>query len=85
MQAKLSELQAKKTTGKRLVTTPEMTKTIDEFQKQSASMRAERREIRRSLREEIDRLETHLLVINLLATPLFLGVFGFWFYNSRRK
>ncbi len=85
VQAKLSELQGKKGTGNRLVTTPEMTKTIDEFQKQSAAMRAERREIRRSLREEIDRLENHLLVINLLATPLLLGVFGFWFYHSRRK
>ena len=33
----------------------------------------------------IDRLENRLLVLNLLATPLLVGVFGFWFYRNRKK
>ena len=85
VQTKLSELQGKKGEGNRLVATPEMAKAIEDFQKQQAAMRGERREIRRALREDIDRLENKLLVINLLATPLLVGVFGLWFYRSRRK
>jgi len=37
------------------------------------------------LREDIDRLENKLLVINLLASPVLIGVFGLWFYRSRKK
>ena len=84
VQTKLSELQGKKGEGSRLVATPEMTKAIEDFQKQQATMRGERRQIRRALREDIDRLENTLLVINLLATPLLVGAFGVWF-NQRRK
>ena len=85
VQTKLSELQGKKGEGNRLVATPEMAKAIDDLQKQQAKMRGERREIRRALREDIDRLENRLLVLNLLATPVLVGVFGFWFYRNRRK
>ena len=85
VQTKLGELQGKKGEGNRLVTTPEMTKAIEDFQKQQATIRGERREIRRALREDIDRLENKLLVVNLLATPLLVGAFGVWFYRSRKK
>ena len=84
VQTKLAELQGKKTEGNRLVASPEVAKAIEDFQKQSAEMRGERREIRRALREDIDALENRLLVINLLASPLLVGAFGFWFYRSRR-
>ena len=85
VQKKLSEIQGKKGEGNRLVATPEMSKAIEDFQKQQATIRGERREIRRRLREDIDALENKLLVINLLATPLLVGVFGLWFYRSRKK
>ncbi len=84
VQSKLTELQGKKTEGNRLVASPEVAKAIEDFQKQSAQMRGERREIRRALREDIDALENKLLVINLLASPLLVGAFGFWFYRSRK-
>jgi ABC-type uncharacterized transport system involved in gliding motility auxiliary subunit len=85
VQSKLGELQSKKGEGNRLIATPEMAKAIEEFQKQQASMRAERREIRRALREDIDALENRLLVVNLLATPLAVGAFGLWFSRNRKK
>ena len=85
VQKKLSEIQGKKGEGNRLVATPEMSKAIEDFQKQQATIRGERREIRRRLREDIDALENKLRVINLLATPLLVGVFGLWFYRSRKK
>jgi ABC-type uncharacterized transport system involved in gliding motility auxiliary subunit len=85
VQTKLTELQGKKGEGNRLVATPEMAKAIEDFQKQQAAMRGERREIRRALREDIDALENRLLVVNLLATPLLVGAFGVWFYRNRKK
>jgi ABC-type uncharacterized transport system involved in gliding motility auxiliary subunit len=84
VQSKLSALQAKRNDGGRLVATPEMQKTIDDFRNQEAAMNGERREIRRALREDIDALENRLLVINLFATPLLVGCFGLWFYRARR-
>jgi ABC-type uncharacterized transport system involved in gliding motility auxiliary subunit len=84
VQTKLSELQGKSPDGGRLVATPEVLKTIEEFQAQELALRRERRDIRRSLREGIDALETRLLLINLLASPVLLGAFGLWFAYRRR-
>ena len=85
VQTQLSQLQGKKTEGNRLVASPEVTKAIEDFQKQSATLRGERREIRLALREGIDALENRLLVANLLASPLLVVAFGLWFQRSRRK
>jgi ABC-type uncharacterized transport system involved in gliding motility auxiliary subunit len=85
VQKQLTELQGKKGEGNRLIATPEMAKAIENFQKQQATIRSERREIRLKLRESIDALENKLLVINLLSTPLLVGVFGVWFYRNRKK
>jgi len=85
VQGKLNQLQGKAGETKSLVVSPEVQKAIEDFQKQEAAMRGERREIRRALREDIDRLENVLLVTNLLASPVLVGVFGLWFYRRRRK
>jgi ABC-type uncharacterized transport system involved in gliding motility auxiliary subunit len=85
VQGKLAELQGKTAEGGKLLATPEATRAIEDFQKQAAAMRAERRGIRLALREGIDALENRLLVINLLATPLLVIAFGLWFYRRRRS
>lgn len=85
VQGKLSELQGKSPDGGRLVATPEVMKEIEKFQAEELQMRRERRDIRRSLREGIDALETKLLVINLLATPVLLGAFGLVFAHLRKR
>lgn len=84
VQGELGKLQTQKGEGNRLVASPELAKKIEEFQKQQATLRGERREIRRALREDIDLLESKLLIVNLLATPLLVAVFGIWFYRSRK-
>lgn len=85
VQSKLSELQSKSSENGRLVATPEMQKTIDEFREQEAAMRSERRDIRRSLRVEIDRLENALLAANLALPVVLVGTFGLWFRSHRRR
>jgi ABC-type uncharacterized transport system involved in gliding motility auxiliary subunit len=85
VEGQLTELEGKKTEGGRLVATPEMTKAIEDFRRQQVKLRAERREIRKSLREDIEALENRLLILNLLATPVLVGGFGLWFYYRRRQ
>ena len=85
MQSKLSSLQAKRTDSGRLVATPEMQAEILRFQKDEAAIRGEQREIRRTLREDVDTLGRRLLWVNLLTTPLLVGVFGLWFARLRRR
>ena len=85
VQTKLTELQGQKSEGNRLVASPEIAKAIEDFQKQSASLRAQRREIRRALREDIDALGNRLLIVNLLAAPLLVCAVGLWFQRSRRR
>ncbi|MDD3180284.1 MAG: Gldg family protein [Opitutaceae bacterium] len=85
VEAKLTELQGKKSEGTRLVASPEMTKTIEDFQKQQSVMRAERRQIRAALRENIEALQNRLLLANLLTMPLLVGAFGVWFFTRRGR
>ncbi|HUJ42958.1 MAG TPA: GldG family protein [Opitutaceae bacterium] len=85
VEGQLTELEGKKTEGGRLVATPEVTKAIEDFRLQQVKLRAERREIRKSLREGIEALENRLLLLNLFATPVLVGGFGLWFYYRRRK
>ena len=82
---KLSALQEQKSGTKNLITSPEVQKSIDDFQKQEVEMQHQRREIRLALRQGIDALGNRLLLVNLLASPLLVCVFGAWFYRSRRK
>ena len=84
VQGKLAELQGKKSEGGRLLASPEAERAIEDFQKQAAALRGERRSIRRALREGIDSLENTLLVINLLGSPLLVCGFGLWVYARRR-
>jgi hypothetical protein len=48
-------------------------------------MRGERREIRKALREDIERLENGLLVGNLLAPIILVGAVGFVVHRRRRR
>jgi ABC-type uncharacterized transport system involved in gliding motility auxiliary subunit len=85
VEKQLTELEGKKSVGGRLVATPEITRAIDDFRRQQVTLRAERREIRKSLREGIEALGNRLLILNLLGTPVLVVGFGLWFYYRRRK
>jgi ABC-type uncharacterized transport system involved in gliding motility auxiliary subunit len=85
VQSQLTELEGKKTEGGRLIATPEIARSIEDFRRQQAKLRGERREIRKSLREGIAALQNRLLLLNLFATPALVGGFGVWFYYRRRK
>jgi len=85
IQSRLAELQGKQTDKSRLVSSPEVTKAVEDFQKQETGLRSERRNIRLALRKGIDALGNYLLAINLILSPAVLCGFGFWFQQSRKK
>jgi molecular chaperone GrpE (heat shock protein) len=70
-----------------LVLTPEQQAEIDKFRKEMVSTRAELRNVRRGLREDIEKLETTMRVVNIAAMPL--GVIGaalvIWVIRSVRR
>jgi len=85
VQAKLTELQGKKSEGNRLVATPEIAKAIADFQVQEARMRAERRQVRAAFRADIELLEHTLLILNLTAPVALVAGFGLWFRHRRHS
>ena len=83
--ARLNELLSEHRGGGTIILTPEMQAVIDDNREQQALRKAERREIRRELRQGIERLGYTVGAINLLWAPFFLVVFGTFFGRVRRN
>ncbi|MFT3830297.1 MAG: Gldg family protein [Opitutaceae bacterium] len=85
VQQHLSELLQNQKDQTRLVATPEMQTEIEKFRVEEAAMKSERRAIRLSLREGIERLQNTLIALNLLALPALVAIGGIWFFQRRTK
>ncbi len=85
IQRNLNELQTRQREEGRLVASPEIRETIEDFRIQEAGMRAERREIRRKLREDVERLKLGLTAFNLVTMPLLTGIGGLAFFVVRTQ
>lgn len=87
-QNNLRELQQREQDAGKLVASPEVQAAIEKFREEEASMRAERRNIRQQLRADIESLKVKLSMLNLLAIPVLIGLFGIVFFmrrNSRQR
>lgn len=82
VQGKLNELNAGPG-GPGSGLSPEQLGQIKSFQEVEKQTRAELREIRKLLRQDIDREKTWLTLVNLLLVPLLLVGFAAWVYRSR--
>jgi ABC-type uncharacterized transport system involved in gliding motility auxiliary subunit len=88
IQQELNKLVQEQNSAQQLVATPEMREAIEKYRAQEASARAERRTVRRQLREGIEGLQNRLTIANLLLVPvglIALGVYYFLSRHSRRK
>ena len=85
IQESLRELQTRQGDQRLLVAGPEMTQAINNFQEQEAKFLAQRREIRKKLREDIENLNNTLALLNLTIVPALIGLFGIWFFIRRNK
>ena len=79
----ISELQRSNTDTNSIVLTPEVRKQLLKFKEQEAQIMSRRREIRKELREDIERLDSMLAGVNLLVVPLIIGIFGVNFFRKR--
>ena len=71
--------------SKGLIITPEMQREIEKFQKEAEALGEQRRQIRRGLTEEVSALGRRLAIYNLLVGPLLAGLFGLYYFLSRRR
>lgn len=84
-QARLNELQRAKSDDQKLILSEDQKKEIATFRKQEFETRKELREVRKSLRREIDRLGFKVKAVNMAAVPLAVAVFGLAYGLRRRK
>jgi ABC-type uncharacterized transport system involved in gliding motility auxiliary subunit len=88
-QQRLTQLQTQQGDAQTggLVLTPEQQAEVDKFRKEMVSTRAELRNVKRGLREDIEKLDTTMRVVNIAAMPL--GVIGaalvIWGIRSVRR
>ena len=84
-QQRLNELQRTKDKSQRSVLSPEQQAEIVRFKKQEADAKRELREVRKSLRRDIDSLETRIKWINIAGMPLLVTAGGMALALFKRK
>lgn len=86
LQKKLGDMQSQRTDGNRFVMNAEQQSEINRFRDEERQVKKRRREVRKSLREDIEKLGHQVVAANMLFVPLaasFLGL-GLFMRRSRR-
>ena len=84
-QQQLSELQAKKEPGQKLILSPEQQTKIAEFQKKQRDTQKELRELRKNLRGDIESMENTLKWTNIAAMPAIVVIAGLSVFFVRKQ
>ena len=84
-QSKLQELQAGKGTDQQFILSPEQQEAIANFRKEEVRVRKELKEVRKSLRRDVEHLGVWVKVINIALMPLLVSIAGVTFGLYRRK
>lgn len=83
LQKKLNDLQAQRTDGNRYAMTPQQQTEIERFRAEERDVKVRRREVRKNLREDIERLGSRLVAMNLLLVPAACTAFGLGVFARR--
>ena len=86
-QARLAELERSKDAGQQFILTPEQQEEIKAFRLKEAAAKKELKEVRKTLRREVDALEQRVKWANILAMPLVVAAAGLLmaFLRHRRQ
>jgi ABC-type uncharacterized transport system involved in gliding motility auxiliary subunit len=86
-QARLAALAQSQDPAQQLILTPEQEAEIKAFRAKEAAAKKELKEVRKTLRREVESLEQRVKWINILAMPLLVAVGGLIiaFYRHRRQ
>lgn len=86
IESKLKNLQTKETTeGKTVILTGKQREAIENFRRESISIRKELRSVQLALRRDIDRLDANLKVINIGLMPAVIIIFALSLGWVRRR
>lgn len=85
LQKKLQELQAQRTDGNRMMLSSAQQAEIANFRDAERKARQRRREVRKSLREDVEALGRRLMAANLLFVPLATSLFGVGVFVRRSR
>jgi len=83
-QRQLNELQAQKDDRQQFILSDQQRKAIEGFRKREFEIKQELKEVRKSLRRDIERLGIQVKVINIALMPLLVALAGI-VYGVRRK
>jgi ABC-type uncharacterized transport system involved in gliding motility auxiliary subunit len=84
-EAKLTELQSKRNDQSSIMLSPEQEAELKNFTAEKTRVRKELRETERGLDVDINRLNSHLKIINIAIAPLIVAVAGFFILSLRRR
>jgi ABC-type uncharacterized transport system involved in gliding motility auxiliary subunit len=85
LQKKLNELQAQRSDGSRLNLTAEQQREIETFRGEELDLRRKLRQVRRNLREDVEKLGKRLLTANMTVVPLAISGFGIAVFMRRSR
>lgn len=75
-QSRLAELERSKDAGQQFILTPEQQEEIKAFRQKEAAAKKELKDVRKTLRREVDALEQRVKWTNILAMPLLVAAAG---------
>jgi ABC-type uncharacterized transport system involved in gliding motility auxiliary subunit len=84
-QQRINSLQQNKEQGQRFILSPEQQQEIERFRKEESTAKKELKEVRKSLRRDIDSLENRLKWVNIAGMPFLVTVTGVSLAFFKRK
>jgi chromosome segregation ATPase len=86
-QGRLAQLEMNKEAGQQFILTPEQQAEIKSFRKKEAETKKELKDVRKTLRREVEALEQRVKWTNILAMPLLVAAAGCLIavYRHRRQ
>lgn len=85
LQAKLSKLEGARIEGNRVVLSEAQSGEIQRFREEEVNVRKRLREVRKNLREDIERLGRKLIALNMLGVPSLVAGFGLFVFVRRAR
>jgi ABC-type uncharacterized transport system involved in gliding motility auxiliary subunit len=83
-QAKLNELQKRKSASQQMILSPEQKRELKKFKKEQIQVRKELRELQKQFRSDLDSLENELKWFNIVLMPFCVAMFGIFFGIVRK-
>lgn len=85
LQGRLSKLEGARVEGNRVVLSQQQNDEIRGFREEEVRVRKKLREVRKNLREDIERLGRNLIALNMLLMPLLIAGVGILVFFLRSK